>query len=230
MSTAATPLVQQVRRQFWTLKHVMAGLWLPPLLVLGLVLFARLYWKIPVLDVTGDPVVLTDSPLYLGAVSFLGVLLWCATGVIGLFAAQLLDSNPVPAERGYLRSVGVLSLVLCLDDLYLFHEELFPKHLGVPQTVVLAVYGAAALSIAWRHRRLLLESEFVLLGLAFALFGVSLVVDLFASGERKFYLAEDGAKLLGVVTWLGFHARLALQAVRRQRAAAVLERRAAAVR
>jgi hypothetical protein len=223
MSTAA--ISSSVGRQLWTLKHVIAGLWLPPLLVLGFVLFARLYWQIPVLDLTGDPVMLTDSPPYLGAVSFLGVLVWCATAVVCLFAAQLLDRKPSAEWRGYLRFAGGLSLVLCLDDLYLLHEELFPKYLGVPQTLVLAAYAAAALRMVWRYRRMILASESVLLGLAFTMFAVSLAVDLLASGERQFYLAEDGAKLLGVVMWFGFHVRLALQGVRRQRAVAAPERR-----
>lgn len=229
MSTAASPLVRQVRRQLWKLRHVIAGLWLPPFLVLGLVVLARLYWKIPVLDLTGDPVVLTDSPLYLGAVSFLGVLAWCATAVICLFAAQLLDPGVAPEARGYLRFAGVLSLVLCLDDLYLLHEEIFPNHLGVPQAVVLAIYAAAAVRMGWHYRGLLRASEFVLLGLAFGSFAISLAVDLFARGERRFYLVEDGAKLLGVAMWLGFHARLALQAVRRDRTTAAPERHTPAV-
>ncbi|MEY4940057.1 MAG: hypothetical protein RIQ93_1792, partial [Verrucomicrobiota bacterium] len=44
---------------------------------------------------------------------------------------------------------------------------------------------------------------------------VSVGVDVLATGPRKFYLAEDGAKLLGVTMWLVFHTRMALQAVRR---------------
>lgn len=216
------PMGQRLREapaQAWRLRGVVIGVWIPAVIAVGIVLLARLRWHIPVLDLTGDPVVLMDAPLYLGAFSYLGVLVWCATAAVSLVLAQTLG-NEAAETRAYLRGAGGLSVLLCLDDLYMFHEEVFPKHVGIPQIVVIGVYGLYMVGLLWRFRRVLLNGEFVLLALSLGMFAVSVAIDQLVTGERRYYLAEDGAKFFGVVMWLAFHTRLGLQALRRQVACA----------
>ncbi len=55
-----------------------------------------------------------------------------------------------------------------------------------------------------RFRKLILQTDFIFLILAFALFGLSIVIDLL---ELKIsILFEDGSKLFGIVSWFGYFA------------------------
>src|SRR5688572_30620197 len=57
---------------------------------------------------------------YVGSVSTLGVLVWAGGSAIAL-AASWRASEP---DRGFLRAVGLLGLVLAADDAFLVHEEI----------------------------------------------------------------------------------------------------------
>jgi hypothetical protein len=92
---------------------------------------------------TLDPAALTGAHPFLGVASNAGILLWAAAAAISLFTAALLaDSARNGEARKFLRGAGLLTCWLMLDDLFLFHEWLFPSVLGVPQALVLAGYVA----------------------------------------------------------------------------------------
>ena len=63
--------------------------------------------------------------------------------------------------------------------------------------------GAAAYLLS--HRRLILAANYQLLAAAMVLFTASMLVDI-ADGEGWWNLAEDGFKVLGITSWLGYHA------------------------
>jgi hypothetical protein len=64
-------------------------------------------------------------------------------------------------------------------------------------------------------RRVILEGDFLLLGLALGFFGLSVAVDVFT--DRELYLWEDGAKFVGIVTWLAYFVRVSARVLRRPR-------------
>jgi hypothetical protein len=101
--------------------------------------------------------------------------------------------------------------MLLADDWLLLHEHGFPVYLGVPENLVYGMYALALLVYLVRFRARLLAGEWLLLLLAFGWFGLSLAVDRLDGvvDVPALYLWEDGAKLLGIVSWLLFHGRLA---------------------
>ena len=119
----------------------------------------------------------------------------------------------------YLLFSGLLTLVLMLDDLFLFHEQVLPIYLSVPKPVVIAAY----LLIVPLHfvvfRRELIKSEAYPLIWACGFFAISLFFDLVPSEYLPFiwrlknYVVEDGAKLLGILAWFVYFSRLSMTAL-----------------
>jgi hypothetical protein len=78
-----------------------------------------------------------------------------------------------------------------------------------PDDLLIVVY--VVVSIAWviAFRRRILQTEYVLLGIALALLAVSVAVDTWTEGPYSTrYMFEDGFKFLGIVGWLGYFGRV----------------------
>ena len=140
------------------------------------------------------------TPAGVGLLSNLGYLLWLAAGAVALFTAY----SEQPGVRGkqyeLLACGGWFSFILCIDDMFLLHD----RYIG--QTFLYVVYMVFAALIAMRYRRQLMASRGELFLLAVALLGASISIDQF---QRDFpfryetvQLVEEGAKFLGIATWV----------------------------
>lgn len=180
--------------------YALAGI---PLLA---VVLGKLLWDIPPGDMLRDPAQVMDAPVYTGVISNLGLVLWGSTATLCVLAASL--SRRL---RGYWTYAAALTLLLFADDWLLLHDEVLPDAFGLPDLLVYAVYGLAVIFYLLRYRAVLLAGEWVLLLAALGWFAVSVGVDQLDGIVEVpgLYLWEDGAKLLGIVTWLLFHGRLA---------------------
>lgn len=174
---------------------------------------------------TQDPATLLGSHPFVGVVSNVGIVLWAATAAITLFTALVLQSRaPGHHSAAFLGSAGVLTCGALLDDLFLFHEELLPTVLGVPQAVFLVAYAGALALFLLHYRGLVLRTDYGLLVLTLAWFAVSLGVDQFPHtwfAWKPLYLVEDGAKLLGIAGWLGYFGRVSALTLLSEQAPAV---------
>jgi hypothetical protein len=175
------------------------------------------FWKgVALADLTRDPVTTFQAAPYVGLLSQVGILLWAAAATVCLFGARMLAGRAGVADvKRFLFVSGLLTLVLGLDDAFLFHEEFVPR-VGVPQGLVFVVYGALLVLYAWRFAPVILKTEFALLVAALAAFGVSLAVDV-AHPEvlgRYLLFVEDGAKLVGTLFWLAYFARTGASAIK----------------
>jgi len=166
---------------------------------------------------TRDPAAIHVANLLLGALSNLGAVLWSAAASIALFAAALLRGAHASELRAYLAYAGLLTAWLLLDDLYMLHERVLPDMLGVPQRLVFAIYVALTIALFVRFRRIVATTDHRLLALAITCFAVSIASDQGpGSWHRWPWLAfiEDGAKLLGIASWLAYFVSTAARAVR----------------
>ena len=108
-----------------------------------------------------------------------------------------------------------MTVVLLLDDLFLFHEEVFPEYLHIPQKAVFAGYGIIILLYLISFRASILDTEFLILLFAFGFFGLSIIVDeILRSMIPQQHLFEDGAKLLGIVSWFAYFARVCVKQIK----------------
>ncbi len=179
-----------------------------PIGVLILVIGVTVLGSIPLTDLMRDPTAVADIPFYIGFVSNIGILLWCAAAAVCLFSWNLLKrlKSNFP-NQSFLFWSGTLTIILLLDDLFLLHEDVFPNGLGISQKIVIGSYLGMVLGWLLLFRNEILASDFSFLLLALGFFGLSVGVDYldelverFVGQWRIFF--EDGFKLLGIGCWL----------------------------
>lgn len=166
---------------------------------------------IPTSVLTKDPNSITSLPFYAGILSNLGILFWCSTVAICIFT--FLVVNPINREtRSFVLYVGLLTLLLMLDDQFLLHEEVLPNFLGLPGKIVYVIYAISLAAILFLYRNIILNFDPLLLAfplLFFALSVVSKVVlnqGLLTDVSIDPLLVEDGAKFMGIVGWFFYFA------------------------
>ena len=126
-------------------------------------------------------------------------------------------------QKELLACGGWFSLILCIDDMFLLHD----RYVG--PTFLYIVYILLSFLIATRYRKQLIacKGEFFLL--AVALLGTSIAIDLLQPVERDqpavymfSQLVEEGAKFLGVATWVLYWCQVSALSIRRAGAASEL--------
>jgi hypothetical protein len=163
-----------------------------------------------------DATMVLHAPFYIAALHNAGVLLWFTAGAIACFTVWVLPDGPQAGRsRPLLRALGLFTIVLAIDDLYLFHEVVAPQYLGVPELAVQLLYVVWGSCLAIHQRRMLLgHPEGSVLFCGVALLGMSLLIDASGVGEGVpgGATTEDGLKWLGILCWLLF----CVQASRRE--------------
>jgi hypothetical protein len=155
-------------------------------------------------DLTRDSSETLEIPFYLGAVSDLGLLLWSSTAAVCLFAASFPAPDPMARERGrFLFVSGLVTAWLALDDLLTLHEVVIPSAFPIRQRYVLSAYAAGMLFYLFRFRKLILQTDAVILMTSLFFFAVSVASD---AVQLRYPLLfhhhlEDGAKFVGLVAW-----------------------------
>ena len=187
-------------------------LYLIPVLCLSAVVVASTNTGISLGDFLRDPSSTTETSPFVGVISNLGALLWAASATVCLFSWSIMRSTQ--GKTAFARFVlffGLMTVILLLDDLFLFHETVYPRF-GVSEMLSAMCYGVVVLYGLIAFRKCILETEFLILLIALAFFGLSIFVDTFQGriewriGEWRI-LAEDGAKFLGIVAWFGYFSR-----------------------
>lgn len=162
-------------------------------------------------------------PFFTGFVSQLELILWSASLTICSFALVMVNrqQGDFSASKRFLVYSTLLTAVLALDDMFLFHEEIAPNYLHLNELVVYAVYMIVAIAFVLFNWREILSSEYTLLLLALMLLAVSVGLDALPLDSfhlRYFWeqlelFLEDGAKFAGIATWLLYFARYAIQRI-----------------
>lgn len=143
-----------------------------------------------------------DTALGVGLLSSIGYLLWISAAAIALFTAL----SGVIEVRGRVQQLllcgGLFSLLLCIDDMFLLHD----RYVGA--TFLYVLYAVFALLILLRFRSQVLSLGGRSFVLAVVFLGVSVLIDQFQNVIPVRYstlqLYEEGAKFLGIATWLAF--------------------------
>lgn len=204
-----TSLLASAVRQARVLAPVLLAIYVATAIVLLAVGLQR--W-VPIAFLLRDASQVAKYPFYIGLVSHLGVLLWSVAASISLFSATL------ARDRGLARLLltgGLLTAVLALDDLFTLHESVFPDYLGIGEKVVLGAEMLFAAAFLLGFVRVILRTDFLILGLAIAFFAGSELFDQDFLSQGLNYLLDDGLKLFGIVSWTTYFVRTSAQAARR---------------
>lgn len=199
---------------------VLAYIYIPALFALLTLTAASRLAGIPISYFTRDPSAIMGVPFYIGLLSNLGILLWCASAVICLFSFTIFQGVVKHIEfASFFLFSSVLTIVLLFDDLLLIHESVFPHYLNIPEKFFYVSYVIALIAYLIRFRKTILKTEFLLLLLALNFFGLSIIIDLF---QQTFHLIrpglvdliEDLSKFLGILGWCTYFVRLCTKQVR----------------
>lgn len=188
-----------------------SGRWLfavyaPALLLLTLTLLGSAGAGVPLAKFSRDPMATLNGHPLTGVQSTLGVLVWCGAAAICLFIAATVQHPRTSTMGRFFACSGAMTLLLALDDLFLFHEDLAERYLFVSEKPVLLLYTALVGCYLISFRRIILAWDSTLLVLALLFFGSSVGFDVlqgrWLSPLRIFI--EDAFKLLGIVSWSGY--------------------------
>jgi hypothetical protein len=159
-----------------------------------------------------DPVAVLEAKFVIGWFSNLGVVLWISASTICLFTAA--THKMQDRERKALLILGLLTLALGLDDLFMLHDGLLP-FLGLSGIVLYAIYALVSCFWIATYWREIMQTRWVFLAVAVALLGFSafldVIVDSFGLHGQAAYLVEDAAKLTGISFWAAYAFSVAWQ-------------------
>ena len=134
-------------------------------LILSAVVVLWVFKDIPVGHFTRDPANSFNFQFYVGSVSTIGGILWTATATLCIFSANLLRTNEASSEQkemsNFFLASGFLTLLLLFDDVFLFHEQFFPNHLGIPDYFTFPAYAVITLSYLVIFRRVVLKTHYL---------------------------------------------------------------------
>lgn len=142
-----------------------------------------------------------------GALSNVGMILWASAAAICVFSAGVVRGGEGHGEAWFLFSSGGISFVVLLDDMFLIHEDLAGRYLGMGQVQILGAYGTIILAYLIVFRQRILGTSYPLLLLSILFFVVSVALDQVGFHLGNWHLLwEDGAKFVGQFLWLGYFA------------------------
>jgi hypothetical protein len=158
-------------------------------------------------EIIRDPAQQMGQSSFLGFVSNIGVWLWICAGTICLFSAGVGGFSTDTKHKQLLILIGMLSLVLAVDDFFLLHDRY------LPQRMVFLFYAFFTITLLVRYFKTIMEID----GFAFLLAGGLLALSIFTDlNQRKIpfdyahvQVVEDGFKFVGAASWLYFSYRLA---------------------
>jgi hypothetical protein len=196
----------------------LALIYIPGLSFLGAVVIAAKINGIHFETLSRDPVQVLSGKPYVGIISNLGILFWCSACAVLFYSALVTHTKKGPAKEVYfLFFSGLLSLLLLLDDFFLMHDVIFPDYLKINELVFYLFYGLSAIIIFLRYYKIVLDSDYVLLALAFVLLGLSAFTDeivAFGININHPYIVEDSFKFLGILSWFSYFTRTAYKFVK----------------
>lgn len=203
---------------FWKqVIRIIPALFLSSVLALGgaaiTVLVARLTDN-PIWKLAKDPADVIQFQPYIGMLSNWGALLWMTTAAICLFTAAILKSSRArPQTRRFIFFSGVLSLILAVDDLYMFHDRVLPRVLHIHEYFFYLLYIILMLTYVIAFMREILRHEYILFGIAFVFFVLSRRFFIRIPLLDEFMTTGDMLKYFGIVFWLAFFYRTASREV-----------------
>ncbi len=163
---------------------------------------------------TRDPAATNNTPIYVGILSNLGVMLWAASAAVCIFSASVIKKRGSLSQlKNFFLFSGLFSLCLGIDDLLMMHENFFPNTLMIPEKIVYLCYLLITFSYLLFYVETILCSSYLLLYLALLFFSISVGMDKllpFCEIETFF---EDGFKFTGIIFWLTYYTHTALESL-----------------
>ncbi len=183
----------------------------PSVSVLFVVVIVSVFFKVDMPKMTRDVTAIANIHPFSGALSNLGILLWCVSASICFFAAIIIRKTEVSNMFNFLFFSSLLSAYLLLDDLFLIHEELAFRYFGLYEEFIYVSFGVALTAYLVAYRSFIkLQTNYGTLLLAIGFLSLSIIIDtVLESWEKRFgywmFFFEDGIKWLGIASWCSYY-------------------------
>jgi hypothetical protein len=119
-------------------------------------------------------------------------------------------------------------LWLLIDDLFQLHENFSTLLFGVKaniaqtnrplqhllETIVFGIYGSLFALYIFYFRKLIYQTDLLVLILALLFFAISIVIDVLFEGMKGDFILEEGFKLLGIISLLTYYIRACYQTIK----------------
>lgn len=193
-------LISQYRSNKTTITIILAV----SALLIGMVLAFHYAGGVPIGNLTRDPSAVLGGPFHTGILSQTGIFFWSAAAAICMFSVKIISKYPDSFKlKRFLFISGLLTMLLGLDDIFLLHESVFP-YLGIHEKVVYATYAGLVLFYLYKFYPIIITTEYILLVMALGFFALSVIFDKSSIPGIDPYLLEDGAKIVGIVSWMAY--------------------------
>ncbi len=174
---------------------------IPALITYVLILYFSIKAGIDPILVLRDPIQACDYPTSVGMISNIGVLMWASASAISLFTSTTGLVTDIKAKQLLIYG-GLLSAILCLDDLFLLHD----RHVG--QNFIYITYAILTSLILIRFYKLIISFDIIAFLTSSIFLGLSIISDKFQESLFLSYstmqLFEEGFKFIGIACWLFF--------------------------
>lgn len=192
-------------------KFKIVKIFIVTLLFISPVILLNINKGIPFKFLTSDIAAIAEVPFYTGFFSQIGFIIWIMTATICFLSAYISKIYRGDRElRTFLFLSGLLSTILCLDDMFLLHEQVFPIYLGLSEIIIFILYACLVVFLVIRYYATILKTNYILILVALFSFGSSIALDLVKINGLNSYLTEDGFKMTGIVSWFFYYYDIAL--------------------
>lgn len=211
-------IVTQLKEQRRNILLVVLLTWLPVVVFLGLIIAISLKLERPITFFFQDFFFITNSPIYTGFVSNIGIIFWSVTaGILFFISVVCYQFRASRQVQWFYIFAAVITVIMLFDDFFLFHEIIYPRFFNIHSGTVYIIYGVLGIIYLVVFRKNILASNFLVLFFAFLFFFISIVFD--ELRERWLFnpywiVCEDGFKLLGIVSWLTYYFLTSLQSIK----------------
>lgn len=210
-----------LKRQFINLIPVFLLVYIPSIVLFCILLVVHFTTDVSFSVFLDDPVSFLNAPSYIGLASNLGILIWCASAAIMIFAYLVLRRKGVANKTAsFLLAFGLIGLWLAIDDLYMVHEAVGDGFLAafgtsddVGEGATFVVYMLIFFYFVFRYRYVISRTDYLLLASFIILCGINAVFDLAPSrlGIRYSGRIEEIIKFLAIVNWFAYTTRTAFK-------------------
>jgi hypothetical protein len=196
----------------------MAVIFIPGILFLAIMFWLTKKNNIPFEIFSRDPIQTLNGKPYIGILSNIGIIFWCATSAILFYSSKISALLKRPeSETSFLFFGGLITILLLVDDLFLIHDVVFPEYLKIDEKVFFVFYGLSLIALVFYYRAIVLKTDYILLVIAFASFGSSVltdIIDALGIDITQLYVFEDGLKFLGIISWFAYFTRTSFRFIR----------------
>ncbi len=198
-------------KQLKLLSPLLLKVYLPTSLIF---IAARLQTKVDFALLIDDVSSITNSSWYVGFFQNIGILLFCSSAAILLFTSLVIRVKNRELFLFFLYS-GILTTHLVLDDLFRFHETIYPYYFKIPEFITFVAYAALLAFISLRFRKIIIKTEYIFLLLVVVFYGFSILVDLLPHGFLILQgVLEELPKLLGTISLFIYFSRVCMNKIR----------------